>query len=272
MRMMERAPSKLDVLDTLKTVIRAWWIEFAPITLLGFLLLMLPSLALTAAFGPGVRSGGVDSLGTMAQTLLGVLNLLYFCAVAFGVLAGLGGRRLDAKTFMAAGLRAARPGLQAALVLAIGLVIAANFLVASRIFGGAALIIAAGAIGAVAWGFSALLPAVPAAIAERRRPIDALRRALLLTAGHRWRLFGLGLIVLLALMPPVGVFNLVMFGPNASPERASKVLASLSFGDPRMWIAQLWNVLLCGILACLPPVIYVQLVRLKGGGGRPSPA
>lgn len=260
---MMKTPPRLDVVQTLRLAMRVWWGEFAPITLLGLLLLTLPSILIQLLLGPGTRGSDAGSAGTIAQTLLGVATMLYFCTVAFGVLAVLGGRRLDPRTFIDAGFRAARPGLEASLILAVGGLVGVSVLLAGQILGAFGALVVLAATGALLWAVAALMPAVPAAIAERRRPLDALKRALSLTQGNRGRLLVLLLLVGLALLPPLGLVNLVMFGPNATPQSVEAVLAALELGDPKLWIAQLVDLLISGMLACVPPVVYVQLVRLK---------
>ena len=261
---MPASPPRLDILQTLRTAVRIWWEEFAPITLLGLALLTVPSVLLQLILGPGIRGGGFDSAGTFAQTLMGVATMLYFCVVAFGVMAVLEGRRLDPRTFIDAGLRAARPGFEVALILAIGGLAFVVILLGGQMLGAFQALIVLAATGALLWMAAALLPTVPAAIAERRRPLDALRRALALTRGNRGRLLLMLVLVMLALMPLVGILNLVLYGPNATPETVKSVIAALEFADPKLWIAQLADLLLSGLLACLPPVVYSELVRLKG--------
>lgn len=262
---MSEFTGQIDVIQTLRTAIAVWWAEFAPITLLGFALLMVPSLLVQLLLGNGTEAA-TDGAGTLAATLLGVLNLLYFCTVAFGVIAGLAGRRLDLRTFIAAGLRAAQPGLVASLTLAVFALALASLMIVANLLGPVGALMILASVAGLLWAASAFLPAVPAAIAERRQPLDALRRSLALSSGQRWRLLGLVVIVGLGLLPPAIVIRLVMFGPTATPLEIERIMDGLTVADPRLWIAQLSNVLLSGLLACVPPVVYVQLVRLKSAG------
>jgi hypothetical protein len=256
---------RLNVADTLRTVIRVWWHEFAPVTLLGFLLVLLPDALLALAFGPAAGGLGSGDDGTIVWTVSGVCLMLYGAAVAFRVVAGLRGSPLSPRAFVTDSLAAAKPGLVTALVLATAaLLIGVPFALDDRI--GSRGLLPVISLFVLLFGTAALLPAVPAAVAERLAPLDAVKRAADLTRGHRSRLAGLVLVLALGLLPPLGLVQLVMFGPHATPDSAFKLLESWTFAEPRLWIGFLADLLFAGLTACVPPVVYAELVRLRQAG------
>jgi hypothetical protein len=248
---------RLDLGAALRQTVQCFWDDFAPIILLGFLLLTLPSLLLHATATPAAE---VDAAGTTAETVIetfvALLAMLYVSAVNYGVMCTLAGRPLDTGTFIWAGLRAARPGLLVALVLG------------SLLMGALILVILFGRGSAVGWLFAVgigvaivlalvtWIVAIPAAIAERRMPWDALRRSAALTVGNRGRLIGFVGAVVLGLLP--GIMLVKLFGPDAS---FVPVAEGGDLFSPAMWIEQLFWLLAQGLLATAPAVIYAQLAR-----------
>ena len=253
-------PPSFDVIATLRLALVAYWRDFAPITFLGFGLVTLPSLLARTVLG-GEAIAADPTLGTIVQTGLGILTMLFFCAVSFGVMSALAGRPLGVKRFMRIGLAAAQPGLVVALILGAGVMSVAIVLLLGRGLGAGGAFLSLAAIVALLWALSVLLPAVPAAIAERRGPLEALRRAAQLTRGNRGRLLGLCLIVGLALVPALGFVNVVVFGPQASAEQVRELTARMSLSSPGLWIDKLTDLLLLGVLASIPAATYMQLIR-----------
>lgn len=251
--------ARLDLAAALRQTVRCFWDDFAPIVLLGFLLLTLPSLLLHLSATPPAEADVVGSTtDTVIETFVALLAMLYVSAVNYGVMCALAGRPLETTTFMWAGLRASRPGLLVALVLG-------SMLMAALI-----LVILFGRGSPVGWLFATIvgvalvialvtwIVAIPAAIAERRMPWDALRRSAALTFGNRGRLVGFVGAMLLGLLP--GIMLVKMFGPDAS------FVPATEGGDlfsPAMWIEQLFWLLAQGLLATAPAVIYAQLSRDK---------
>lgn len=248
---------RLDLAAALRQTVHCFWEDFAPIVLLGFLLLTLPSLLLQASATP---SATVDAVGTATETAIetfvALLAMIYVSAVNYGVMCTLAGRSLDPTTFIWAGLRAARPGLLVALVLG------------SMLMAAAILVILIGRGSIVGWlfatGIGALLllalvtwiVAIPAAVLERRMPWDALRRSAALTFGNRARLVGFVGAVLLGLLP--GIMLVKLFHPTAGLDAAP---AAVDLFSPALWIEQLFWLLAQGLLATAPAVIYAQLSR-----------
>lgn len=262
---MVRSPgsSGFDILSTLRLALRVWWQEFAPITLLGFVLVTMPSILLHALFGTGNAPPETadTTLSTFIQTFTGLLLMLFACAVNYGVMSTIAGRRLEAGNFIRAGLWAARPGLLVSLVIGA----AAMFLSILLLFAGQSgggLLLSLAVIGVALWSLSMFIVAIPAAIAERRLPLDALKRSFELTQGSRLRLVGLLLLVCLALLPAAGVVRVVIFGANATAQEVDAILARMTFASPGLWIAELFNLLIVGLLATLPAAVYAQLSGL----------
>lgn len=259
--MLSASPSavRLDLAAALRQTLKSFWDDFAPIVVLGFLLLTLPSLLLHMSATPAAE---VDVAGTTAQTVtetfVALLAMIYVSAVNYGVMCALAGRPLETTTFIWAGLRASRPGLLVALVLG-SMLMAALILVI--LFGRGSMIgwlFATGVAAAVVLALVTWIVAIPAAVAERRMPWDALRRSAALTVGNRGRLVGFVGAILLGLLP--GIMLVKLFGPDAS------FVPAAEGGDlfsPAMWIEQLFWLLAQGLLATAPAVIYAQLTQHK---------
>lgn len=251
---------RLDLVAALRQTLRSFWDDFAPIVVLGFLLLTLPSVLLhsTVEATPAEAHPGGYSMDTIIETLVAVLAMIYVSAVNYGVMCTLAGRQLDTSTFIWVGLRASRPGLLVALVLGSIVMVA---LILLLLFGrGSPLgwLFATGMAVALVVALVTWLVAIPAAVAERRMPWDALRRSAALTFGNRARLIGFVAAILLGLLPAYMLVRL--FGPDAAfvaPEAGGGVFS------PSMWIRQLFWLLAQGLLATAPAVIYAQLTSRK---------
>ena len=245
----------LDVLGTLQLAFRLWWREFAPITGLGFALVTCPALV-ARALAPWTAQTG---FGTIVATTQGVLGMLFAAAVSFGALASVIGKPLPPRRFVVTGLGASQPGLVTGLTLGAGAMSIAILLILSRSLGGAGAFVALGSLVLALYGAATLLPAVPAAVAERLTPVAALERAARLTRGNRTRLMGLALLLAIGLVVLGGMVTLLLFGPDATPEAMARTGAKMGFDDPGLWIALLSDLLLAGLLACVPPAVYARL-------------
>lgn len=259
-----QAPGALDIILALRQAFDAFWRDFAPIILLGFLFVTVPALFVHVAFDNAPLVQGtrqVDpTLGTLVQTFSFLLAFIFICAVNFGVMHALAGRQLETTTFMREGLRAARPGVLVALLLgALAMVVAIIITLFARgsLFG---FLLSMAVLAGAVWAFAAWMVAIPAAIAERRTPIDALRRSAELTRGNRGRLVGLLLVTMLAILPPWMIVELVVFGPQTSSNRITQILSEMTLFSPGLWIGQLFTLLVLGLLATVPAVVYMQLM------------
>lgn len=260
------ASRRIDIMIVLRQLLAIFWLDFGPIVLLGLGLLALPTLlsqALLQSVGTDPQSGNLvdPSLATIVQTADAVLMMVYVCVVTYGVLARLSGRPLDANSFIRSGLRAAQPGVLVALVLgalAMGVNIVRLLASSADLIGG---IIALLCYGVIIWGLATWLPAVPAAIVERASPIAALKRAADLTRGQRGRLIGLLLVLGIALLPVAMIMTMVLFGTQPDPHIVAKTMMEWSVLSPGLWIMLLLNVLITGLIAPLPAIIYARLIH-----------
>lgn len=250
----EPAPP-LDILAVLRLALVAWWREFAPILGLGALLLTLPELV-RRALGPTLTQGA-----TLVTTLQGVCAMLFLSAVVYGVLHMFARRPLSPRAFIASGLAAAQPGLVVALVLGAGGVsVLIVFQIANALDPMAAGFVDGMATACALWALAMLLPAVPAAVAERLGPIAALQRAAALTRGNRVRLLALVALVAMTIVPILSVVGLLVFSRAATPADVTRIDAALTATDPGLWIGLLIDLLLAGVLACVPAAVYAVLV------------
>lgn len=250
-------PAKLDILQALRQSALAFWRDFAPIIMLGFMFLTLPSL-LVHLMASTATEGGI-SLGTLLQTLTALLGMIFACAVNFGIMAALAGRPLDPGDFIRAGLRASRPGIIVALIIgAVIMTMTILLYLFQSLSPFAGMIVMVLAI----WLIAALIVAIPAAIAEQRQPFDALRRSFELTRGNRGRIIGLIIVATIAFLPAAMIVNTVIFGPGATKESALAELQAMTLMSPGLWIVQLFYLLVYGLLATIPAVIYAQLTGL----------
>ncbi len=245
----------LDILAVLRLALFAWWREFAPIVGLGALLLTLPELIVQAA-GPGIGDSA-----TLLLTAQGVCAMLFLSAVVYGVLHMFARKPLTPRAFMAAGLTAAQPGLVVALILGAGAVsVRIVFLVAARLDPMAAGFVDGMATAGAMWALATLLPAVPAAVAERLGPVAALERAAALTRGNRIRLLGLIVVIGTTVVPIAFLLTSLLFGRAQNAAEAQKMAATMTTADPGLWIELLSDLLIAGVLACVPAAVYAVLV------------
>lgn len=258
--MQSASPSvaRLDLGVALRQTLQCFWDDFAPIVLLGFLLLTLPSLLFHLSETPSAQ---VDAAGatadTMIQTFVALLAMIYVSAVNYGVMCALAGRQLETSTFIWAGLRASRPGLLVGLVLGSMLMVA---LILIFLFGHSSPVgwmFSTIVVGAILFAVVTWIVAIPVAVAERQMPWAALRRSAALTFGNRGRLAGFVGALLLALLP--GFMLVEMFAADAGFVPA----AEGNLFSPVMWIEQLFWLLAQGLLATAPAVIYAQLMQHK---------
>lgn len=256
------ASRTIDVAAALRDAVRLFWVDFAPIVCLGFALLTLPGVVTHAAYGPIPDPGepGYATTGTVVEVGIIVLVMVFVAAVSVGGVATLSGRRLELGVYLRTALAAMRPGLMAALLIGAALTaaITVNLFAGIVPMGGVLRLLV---IAAVVWLLLIWLVAIPAAVAERLTPFEALRRSAELTRGQRWRLLALVALVVMALMPAAMLVNVVIFGPDATAATAELLFAGMGLDHPGLWIGALFELLVYGLLACLPPVLYAHLVR-----------
>lgn len=231
---------RFDIALAIRRAGIAFWDDFAAIVIGGFAAVTLPQL-LAATLDPAAGSG------TLATTARAVFAMLYLAMVSHGVSQRLHGQPLPTRRFIAEGLARARPGLEVALLLGAGgvLLLTVELFGRSGTLAGTALhaLVAGGAI----WAACVLLPVVPAAVAERLRPLAAIRRAAALTLGHRDRLLALLVIVMLTLAPAAVFIAVLVDGDTRRLD------------GPGLWLSALFTLLACSVLATVPPVVYAGL-------------
>jgi hypothetical protein len=113
-------------------------------------------------------------------------------------------------------------------LIVVGVVLIAGAIVAVTVLGGLASL---GVIGAIALGFVAVALAirvslyVVVAVVEGRTALDALRRSFELTRGLAWRLFGLSLVVFLAVGLPASAVSLAA---DTLPSPVSLIVSAIA--------------------------------------------
>lgn len=126
----------------------------------------------------------------------------------------------------------------------LGAVVLGSLLVGLAILVGLLVIVVPGIILMIA-----LWVAVPAIVVERQSAVAGFKRSMELTAGSRWRLFGLLCILIL-----IGFIVSVATG-----------MLAFMLGEAAPVLAIAVNALVLGSVSCLSGVIYVHLRRIKDG-------
>lgn len=174
--------------------LEVWWRHLIPFTVMSLAVYAPAVVAPVLAWSwlvPGAPGGGADgilragALATGAVVVMLALAVVQAGAVMFGTARSLAGEQARFGEMLAIGVRRGLP------------VIAAVLLVWLAVLGATLLLVVPGIVVMVATSV-----AVPAAVVERRGPLDAFRRSLALTRGARWPLFaaGLALVVIVALL------------------------------------------------------------------------
>jgi hypothetical protein len=195
--------------------LEVWWRHLLAFTILSFAVYAPLLAALVAAWvvfrragpgGPGMVGVGV---AFAAATLLSLaLAAMQAGAVTYGTVRHLGGGRARLPEMLSVGVRRGLP------------VVSTGFLVWLAVAGGTLLLVVPGVVLLVA-----TCAAVPAAVVERRRAVDAFRRSLALTRGSRWPLFaaGLALVAVVAVLSTLAQVAAIAAGALLSPARAAVV-------------------------------------------------
>ncbi len=227
----------LDIVDALRRSGQAVARDFAAVTCAGFALIIIPGV-ITRSIDGG------EQWATLATTLRAVLAMLFVALVSFGVVARLAGRRLLPHEFLAQGLLAARPGLQAALIAGIAVVIALTLQLFARHGTLAGWMLDGLLLSGGLWAVTVAMPLVPVAVIERLSPLAAMRRAAALTEGNRNRILALALLMAAAITP-------------------GAVLAHSLDGEAGLLLHALVEFFAWALVATVPAVVYARL------GGRP---
>ncbi len=215
-------------------------VTFVPLSLIAFLPVWIGLLVLgdDAAGGPDGTGGGAWVL--MA---LGLLSGYWLqAALVYGTISTMRGRSPGMGETFSKSLGAL------AAVVVLGIVI--SILVGI----GFVLIIVPGVILMVMF-----FVAIPAAVVERGGIGASLTRSRELTAGHRWGILAL-IIVMGILMVLAALVIGMVFGVGAAA-------AGEAISGPGLWINQLFSMLIGGVWATLIAVAYHDLRVAKEGGG-----
>lgn len=238
----------LDLPLALRQIALGFWHDFAPIVLLGFVMVTLPEVALALA---GTHGGS-----TVIATFGGMLRVLYVVIVSHGTLARLDDRPLGPRIFARAGVAASPRALSVALLLGAGVVLVLVALLLAGLAGGAAIVVRVAVI-AVAFAVAVVaVPAIPLALVERRAPVATLTRAAALTAGNRGRIAIVIGVVVLTIVPARLVIAASVYGLAASAARMGAIDAGMTLASPGLWLIALFDLLGWSVGAVVPAVIY----------------
>jgi len=140
----------------------------------------LPNLLILEGNQTGVPQGRVIATVFIGGILSLILSALSQAIVLFGAFEDMRGRRVDMIASLKVGLARFFPVIGVALLVALLTALAAILLVFP------AFIV-----------MSMLFVAMPVCIVERLGPVKSLGRSSMLTKGHRWKVFGLWLVIML---------------------------------------------------------------------------
>ena len=263
--MQDSAPttSGLDMVQVLRDALRCFWEDFAAIILSGMVLILIPGL-INYLLAPDITLEGAtpSGWGTLMQTVAGLGGMIFAALVSFGTLVRLGGRPLSPGLYVYAGLRAMQPGLLVALLM--GVLIMSAGVIQLTLAGSAIGRLTSGVVmGALILLIVIWVAALPAAIAERLGPFNALKRSQHLTRGQRWRVFAVLLMASLALLPALMLITIILFGANAGPQGVLAKVSQWTLFSPGLWVLEITNLLIAGLLAPLPAALYHHLRHLQ---------
>ena len=193
---------------------------------------------------PAMASGGFN-IHIILSILVGLLmNGILTVSLVYGTVRDLQGRPADFAALLTRGLQQVGPAILviivAAIVIAVGLV----------------LLVVPGIIAAVV-----LWVTLPAAVIERPGVMASLSRSAALTKGHRWEIFGI-LVVLVVAQVALGFLIGLIFGGILLPGGGG--------GMGSLWIlfiiSTLFQAVITAISAVMPAVGYFRLKVEKEGG------
>ncbi|MDA0952846.1 MAG: hypothetical protein O2825_14630 [Proteobacteria bacterium] len=213
--------------------------SFLPLSLIAYIPIWAAILILgdTAAAGPEAISGG---FGIMMLAGL-VAGYWLQAALVYGTIATMRGNAPGMGETFTRSLAA----LGGVLILGIVMTIIIGL--------GTLLFIVPGIIISVMF-----FVAIPAAVVERGGVGASLTRSRELTAGHRWQLFAL-VLILVVVMIVIGLVVGIALGVGG-------MVAAGGGGGGAIWIQQLFNMVLGGIWATIIAVAYHDLRIAREGG------
>ncbi len=223
----------LDIALVLRRTLACFGLDFAGVVMSGFALVTLPGII--------ARSLETDTYMTAVITLRGVLAVIYVALVSWGVVSRLSGRALPPHVFLTEGLARARPGVETSLVAAAAVVAALIVQLFAQHGTAEGWLLDVLLLTAGLWAASVVLPVVAVAVVERLGPLAAMKRAAMLTVGHRNRTMALVLLLGLTLAP------------------VAALIAGLGGGSNAMLAASLFDLFACSLIATMPAVVYASL-------------
>ncbi len=209
-------------------------------------------------YAMGATGDGEASTSTLVLTARSFAFLLFFSTVTTATLASR--TALPPRTYILSGLRGAQPPLVAGLTAAAGIisVLIIGQLLALFITPWARLLILPPTVALVIlW-----LLAMPVAAAEKKVPFAAIRRSQQMAWAHMGALCGIMATVTAMLMLPLILISLVIYGYGPTPEEARATLATITPRTAAFWIGELAVVILSGMVAVIPPSIYIAMSEL----------
>ncbi len=242
-----------DVALALRRIGQAFWLDFAPIVVLGGGMVVIPEVALGLA--------GSDGGSTVIATFGGLLKALYVVIVSNGALARLRGRPLAAGWFARAGLGASPPALGTALLQGAGAVLVLVALLLARYTGDAALPLRAAIVVLAFAAAVTTVPAVALALTVRLTPVAAIIRAGVLTRGRRGGIAAVLAVVALAIVPARTVLAAAVYGAGASLAQVAAINAAMTLASPGLWLLALFDLLAWGVGAVVPAVVFRGLME-----------
>ena len=242
---------RLDVPLALRRIALGFWHDFAPIVLLGFVMVTIPEVALALA--------GTNGGSTIIATFGGMLAVLYVVIVSHGVLLRLDGNPAGARAFARAGVAASPRASSVALLLGAGTVLVLVGLLLAGLAGAGAIVVRIGIVATAFAVATVVAPAVPLALVERRSPFATLAEVAVLTRGNRGRIAVVLGTVALTIVPARLVVAATVYGVAASAARTGAIDASMTLTSPGLWLLALFDLLAWGVGAVVPAVIYQGL-------------
>lgn len=239
----------LDIGRVIQQLFQVLGRNFVPFAVLAVVLAGIPS-AIFYSVQMSMLRGGPTAAATSSSVLwmflgavvLGLTSLILQATIIHGTVSDLNGRRVSIADSLRAGLYAFLPVLLIGIMM--GLAIALGFV----------LLIVPGVMLAIAW-----CVAVPVYVVERRGILDVFGRSAELTRGNRWRIFGLAVIYVVAVIIVQMVLGMVGGIANVTAGGASPVTSLFI-----MPLIQVANALIgaSGVAA-----LYVDLRQIKDGIG-----
>jgi MFS family permease len=220
------------VLSRTSSVLSRNFLTFFVVTIVAYLpLLLIPTAASSAGANPGAAGVGLIFLGGFLTMVLGMLSQ---AVVLYGAFQDMRGRPVNLGESLKVGLRRFLPILGLAILMSISLML------------GFFLLVIPGLILFAMW-----FVATPACVVEQLGPFRSMGRSSQLTKGHRWKVFGL-ILVLIIISAVVG--------------SVVSVILSL-FGSPVLTLigGLLWNGIWGAIYSIAVVVTYHDLRAAKEG-------